>query len=266
MTPCVLTVAGSDSGGGAGIQADLKTFAALGVHGLSAITAVTAQSTVEVRAIHAVPAEMVRAQIEVLLDDFDFEIVKTGMLLSSATIRTVASLIEERGLRAIVDPVMVSESGTPLLEPGAIETLKEELLPSAALFTPNLLEVEALLGMRPETEEQMEQAGRALLARGPGAVLVKGGHRAGPPIDVLVTSGGERLVLAGDRIDSRSTHGTGCTYASAIAAFVARGESLERAVQSAHAFVRAAIAAVPRVPSLGRGRGPLHHFHRFYPW
>jgi len=258
-----LTIAGSDSGGGAGIQADLKTFAALGVHGTCAITAITAQSTTEVRRVEAVKPEMVRAQIETVLDDFDVHAVKTGMLFDAAIIDTVTSMLRERGMRAVVDPVMIASSGAFLIEGSAVQAYNA-LFTQAIVLTPNLPEVQRLLGFLPEAIEEMVDAARMLLARGPEAVLIKGGHRRGPPSDVLVERTGAVTRLESERIDTRSTHGTGCTYASAIAAFLAKSEPLKTSVERAHSYLQQAIAGAPRIPVLGRGNGPVHHFHKFY--
>lgn len=263
MIPRVLTIAGSDSGGGAGIQADLKTFAALEVFGLSAITAITAQSTVEVRAIHRVPAELVRAQIDTVCDDFAPRFAKTGMLHDAELIGVVARAIEERGLSVVVDPVMIAESGASLLEPAALPAILRELLPLASILTPNLPEAEALLGRRIPALADRREAAKALVALGARAVVVKGGHAEGPPIDVY--AGPEGVVeLGGERIATTSTHGTGCTFSAAIAAYLARGAPPLAAVQAAHGYLRAALLAAPRDPALGRGRGPVHHLHPWY--
>lgn len=265
MIPCALTIAGSDTGGGAGVQADLKTFAALGVHGLSAFTALTAQSTVEVRGIHAVPPSFVRLQVETVLDDFSVRYAKTGMLFSGEIIDVVADVVAERRLEVVVDPVMIAESGATLLSSDAVAILKSRLLPKACLVTPNLPELELLTGMAAESLEEMRDAGRQLLDQGARAVLVKGGHRRGAPVDVFL-EGREVVCLEGERLDTVSTHGTGCTYAAAITALLARGEPLVEAVRRAHGYLRDAIAAGPVRPLLGRGRGPVHHFHAFYAW
>jgi hydroxymethylpyrimidine/phosphomethylpyrimidine kinase len=264
--PAVLTVAGSDSGGGAGVQADLKTFAALEVYGLSAITAVTAQSTVEVRGVHAVPSEHVRAQIEAVLDDFDVRVIKTGMLWSRDTIDVVAETIASYELDAIVDPVIAASSGAELLPRGALDVLLTELVPRARLVTPNIPEIEAMLGVRADTFERRVDAARALVDIGAPAVLLKGGHAEGPPVDVLVERDGAVHTYAAERVDTVSTHGTGCTYAAAIAAYLARGLSLAEAVEHAHRYLQAAIRAAPREPILGHGKGPVHHLHPFYQW
>ncbi|MCK6550319.1 bifunctional hydroxymethylpyrimidine kinase/phosphomethylpyrimidine kinase [Myxococcota bacterium] len=261
-----LTIAGSDSGGGAGIQADLKTFAALEVHGLSAITAITAQSTVEVRAIHSVPVDMIAAQLDTVLDDFEVGAAKTGMIHSAEIISTIVGVIRRRELRVVVDPVMIAESGAALLEPSAIHALVSELVPCAEVLTPNIPEAEALLGRKIGPLEDRVAAGHALRALGARAVLVKGGHAAGPPTDVFVDARGVVHVFEAARIATTSTHGTGCTYAAAIAALLARGEPVVRAVERAHAYVHGAIAAAPRQPVLGRGHGPVHHLHPWYRW
>jgi hydroxymethylpyrimidine/phosphomethylpyrimidine kinase len=262
----VLTIAGSDSGGGAGIQADLKTFAALGVHGTSAITAVTAQSTTEVRGVHALPASFVRSQIETVLDDFDVAAIKTGMLANAEIIETVADVLARRRHAAVIDPVMIASSGAELIERSAIEALIEKLLPLARVLTPNLPEAERLAGFHPYTIDQMVDAGRVLIQRGASAVLIKGGHLEGDPVDVLVERSGIVTQLESPRIETSSTHGTGCTYASAIAAFLAKGDALKTAVERAHKYLYEAIAAAPKTPALGKGKGPVHHFHPFYPF
>jgi hydroxymethylpyrimidine/phosphomethylpyrimidine kinase len=266
VTRTVLTIAGSDSSGGAGVQADLKTFAALGVHGASALTAITAQSTLGVRSILPVPAAFVRAQAEAVLDDFEIRFVKTGMLGSAEIVRDVARLIAERALEAIVDPVLVSSSGTRLFEETGLSALSSELIPRARLVTPNLSEVEALVGRLPSAPEDMIVAAERIVGLGARAVLVKGGHLPGDPVDVLLERGRDPVVLPSRRIDTRSTHGTGCTYASAIAALLARGLELEPAVRQAQRFVLEAIAAAARTEPLGAGKGPLHTFHAYYPW
>jgi hydroxymethylpyrimidine/phosphomethylpyrimidine kinase len=255
-----LTVAGSDSGGGAGAQADLRTFAALDVFGLSAITAVTAQSTVEVRAVHPVPPEIVRAQIEAVVDDFSPRTVKTGMLWSAATIAIVASIVERARLTAIVDPVMIASSGRVLCEdPEAFAAaMRARLIPAAALVSPNLDEIAALTGRaRPRDPGEMEAAARALIALGAKAVLVKGGHLAGTPVDVLVV-GTQAVPLAPyPRIASSSTHGTGCVLASAIAAHLARGAEPVDAVERGRRFLHDALVATREAPLLGHGEGPV---------
>lgn len=264
--PLALTIAGSDSGGGAGVQADLRTFAALGVYGASAITALTAQSTVEVRAVQPVPASFVAAQIDTVLDDLPIRIAKTGMLHDRAVVEVVADRVAARGLEVVVDPVMVSESGARLLDPGAEQAIIERLFPLARLVTPNLPEVEALIGTLPATVESMVSAARALIDRGAPAALIKGGHLSGDPIDVLLERDGSPVVLGGTRIVTRATHGTGCTYSAAIAAGLAKGFALERAVREAHDYLARAIAAAAGAAPIGHGHGPVHHLHPYYPW
>ena len=262
--PLALTIAGSDSGGGAGIQADLRTFAALAVHGTSAITALTAQSTTEVRAVHVAPARFVRAQVETVLDDLPVRYAKTGMLANAEIVAEVAALIAERALVVVVDPVMVAESGARLLAPEAEQAVRALLLPRARLVTPNLPETEALLGVCPEAVEDMIAAARALVAQGAGAALIKGGHHRGDPIDVLVDGHGEPVVLEGPRLASHATHGTGCTYSAAITALLARGLPLEQAVREARLYLREAIAVAATLPRIGHGAGPVHHMHPHY--
>lgn len=263
--PRAMTIAGSDSGGGAGIQADLRTFAALGVFGTSAITALTAQSTTEVRGVFGVSPDFVRMQIDTVLDDIEIEVVKTGMLFNGEIVEVVAEAIEEHRLIAVIDPVMIAESGARLLDPGAERKILEELIPLAELVTPNLPEAGALLGEEVDTKEKMIAAARALIDRGAKAALIKGGHLAGDPCDVLLQKSGALTVLEGPRIASRATHGTGCTYAAAIAAGLARGHDLEAAVSRAHAYLREAISAGADV-AIGRGKGPVHHMHPWYAW
>jgi hydroxymethylpyrimidine/phosphomethylpyrimidine kinase len=255
--PIALTIAGSDSGGGAGIQADLKTFHAFGVFGASAITAITAQNTLGVTAIHPVPLEVVRAQVDAVASDLRPTAVKTGMLATAELVSTVATAIREHGLgRYVLDPVMVATSGDRLLEEDAVATIAEELLPLAQLVTPNLHEAAILAGMRVTTVEQMGEAGRRIVARGAGAALVKGGHLEGNVVDVLVWPAGERT-WPRRRIDTPHTHGTGCTLSAAITASLALGEELSEAVDRAIRFTHDAIA---RAPGLGAGRGPVSHF------
>jgi hydroxymethylpyrimidine/phosphomethylpyrimidine kinase len=256
-----LTIAGSDSGGGAGIQADLKTFAALGVYGMSAVTAITAQNTLGVTAVHEIPPEIVAAQIDAVLTDIGADAAKTGMIASSEIIRVVAAKVREYGITAfVVDPVMVATSGDRLLREEAVEALRTELLPLATVITPNLPEAEVLVGRPVSTLEEMRDAARAIVGLGARSALVKGGHLAGDAIDVFYD--GDRFVeLPARRIATTSTHGTGCTLASGIAALLARGESLEAAISGAKAFVT---AAIERAYPIGHGHGPVHHFHRWW--
>jgi hydroxymethylpyrimidine/phosphomethylpyrimidine kinase len=252
----VLVVAGSDSGGGAGIQADIKTVMALGGYATTAVTALTAQNTLGVQGVLPVPPDFVRLQMASVLDDIGADAVKTGMLGDAALVETVASALGEHGLKLVVDPVMVAKGGHLLLPEDAIAALKTLLIPQAAIITPNVPEAEKLLGSPIRGEVDQKQAARALLDLGAGAVLLKGGHLAGPTVtDILVTGAGLEC-FTGARIDSRHTHGTGCTLASAIAVSLAQGLSLADAVRRARAFVVAAIAAAP---GLGGGHGPLNH-------
>jgi hydroxymethylpyrimidine/phosphomethylpyrimidine kinase len=252
-----LTIAGSDSGGGAGIQADLKTFQQFGVYGTSVIVAITAQNTVAVRAVHAVPAGIVSAQLDAVAEDLPPAAVKTGMLADAPLVRQVALAISSYGWRDyVLDPVMVATSGDPLLEPDAIALVRSELVPLAAVVTPNLDEAEMLTGLEVRDAGQMARAGRALLDLGASAALVKGGHLDGAELtDLLVTRGGVRA-FTHPRLETRSTHGTGCTLSAAITAGLALGHPLELSVEHALDFVHRAMAAAP---GLGRGHGPLHH-------
>jgi hydroxymethylpyrimidine/phosphomethylpyrimidine kinase len=264
-TPVALTIAGSDSGGGAGIQADLKTFAALGVFGASAITALTAQNTRGVAAIHAVPADFVTAQIEAVFGDLEVGAVKIGMVAQAPSIAAIAAALVRFAPRHVVlDPVMVATSGDRLLAAEAVEALRTRLMPLAALVTPNLPEAAALLDEPVATgESALVGQGRRLLAFGARAVLIKGGHGEGAEsIDYLIDSA-TAIALPAPRIATRNTHGTGCSLSSAIAAGLAKGDGLEQAVRNAKAFISAAIAAADRF-SVGHGHGPIHHFHRFY--
>jgi len=258
----VLTIAGSDSGGGAGIQADLKTFAALGCYGMTAITALTAQNTVGVQAIHAVPPEFLRSQLQSVLDDIGVDAVKIGMLHTPEVVRTVAWAIGHYGLqRVVLDPVMVATSGDRLIADETVEVLVRELFPLATVVTPNLDEAALLIGRPIEGADALEDAGRSLLAMGARAALVKGGHLAGDEVvDLLVQPGQPSLRLASQRIASRNVHGTGCTLSSAIAAHLAQGLPLDAAVQRARDYILRAIAEGAAVQT-GLGHGPLNHGH-----
>jgi hydroxymethylpyrimidine/phosphomethylpyrimidine kinase len=264
-TPVALTIAGSDSSGGAGIQADLKTFAALGVYGASVITALTAQNTQGVSGIHQVPADFVTAQLDAVFGDLEVAAVKIGMVAQLATIDAIAAgLARWSPKHVVLDPVMVATSGDRLLAADAVERLRTKLIPRAALITPNLPEAAALLDEPVAADEAaIESQGRRLLALGCDAVLIKGGHGQGAEsIDYLVTGHGT-IALPAPRIATHNTHGTGCSLSSAITAGLAKGEELETAVRQAKAWVSAAIAAADRF-SVGHGHGPIHHFHRFY--
>jgi hydroxymethylpyrimidine/phosphomethylpyrimidine kinase len=266
MIANVLTIAGSDSGGGAGIQADLKTFSALGTYGCSVITALTAQNTCAVTAIHEVPAAFVTAQIDAVFDDIEIQAVKIGMLSSPETIVAVALGLERHGpVPVVLDPVMVAKSGDHLLRPEAVSALKERLLPMAGVITPNLFEAGVLLDMDPPIDEAgMALAAARLRALGPGAVLLKGGHREGTESIDIFDDGGEPLTLVAPRIDTANTHGTGCTLSSALAALLARGMAPRDAVHAAKAYITRAIQAADQL-HVGRGHGPVYHFHQWWP-
>jgi hydroxymethylpyrimidine/phosphomethylpyrimidine kinase len=263
MTPIALTIAGSDSSGGAGIQADLKTFAALGVYGASVITALTAQNTKGVSAIHDVPADFIGAQIDAVFDDLDVRAVKIGMLSQTAAIEAVADGLDRHAAHNVVlDPVMVATSGGRLLADNAVDALRRRLIPRALVITPNLPEAAALLDAPPACDEAaMEAQARALLALGPRAVLIKGGHGNGSEsVDLLVDAHGITR-LAARRIATRNTHGTGCTLSSALAAGLAKGLDLNAATRAAKDYVTDAIAGADTL-EVGHGHGPLHHFVR----
>jgi hydroxymethylpyrimidine/phosphomethylpyrimidine kinase len=259
--PAAVTIAGSDSGGGAGIQADLKTFSAFGIYGTSVITALTAQNTKGVFAIHEVPAEFIAAQMDAVFSDFKITAVKIGMLGNAAAIGIVAGELRRRHApNVVLDTVMASSSGETLLRPDAIGALRE-LIAMAKLVTPNLSEAAALVGGSvARTEDEMQAQAQKLLALGAGAVLLKGGHADGPESVDLLVEPGACTRLAAPRVATRNTHGTGCTLASAIAAGLARGLSLIDAVRAAKAYISAAIAAADRLP-VGSGSGPVHHFY-----
>jgi len=256
----VLTIAGSDSGGGAGIQADLKAFQANGTFGMSAIASVTAQNTMEVRQAYDLPVELVLAQIEAVFDDFEVSAVKTGMLSSQEIVEAVSDELAERDApNLVVDPVMVSKSGFSLLKPNAVACVKSRLLPLARLVTPNVPEAELLADMVVDSAAAAARAGRKILDMGPEAVLVKGGHleEASRSVDILVDREGETSFEA-ERIDTRNTHGTGCTYSAAVTAHLALGEPLRDAVARAKAYVTEAIR---HSLDIGHGHGPTHHFY-----
>ncbi|GGO65146.1 hydroxymethylpyrimidine/phosphomethylpyrimidine kinase [Nonomuraea cavernae] len=253
--PCVLTIAGSDSGGGAGIQADLKTMLALGVHGMSVIAAVTAQNSLGVQGYWELPAEAVRAQLDAVLGDIGAQAIKTGMLASPELVETVAVALGSYGAPVVVDPVGVSKHGDPLLVPEAVETVRTQLLPVATIVTPNLWEVEQLTSVKVEDERDLRRAADAVLALGPTWALIKGGHLPDEPVDLL-TDGTSEYRFSAERLDNRHTHGTGCTLASAIASHLARGEDVPSAVERAKAYVTGAIA---RGFPLGTGIGPVDH-------
>jgi hydroxymethylpyrimidine/phosphomethylpyrimidine kinase len=257
-----LTIAGSDSGGGAGIQADLKTFAAYGVFGTSAITALTAQNTCGVADVHVVPGAFVRAQIDAVLTDLGADAVKIGMLATASIIREVAGAIDAHRLSPVVlDPVMVAKGGSRLLDPDAVEAMRALMLVRATVVTPNLAEAEVLTGAAVRDTAGMEAAARALVAAGAGAALVKGGHLESDQVVDLLWDGRDLHRFEARRIDTPHTHGTGCTLAAAIAAGHALGLPLGESAARAHRDVRAAIASAP---GLGKGHGPLNHFPKNY--
>jgi hydroxymethylpyrimidine/phosphomethylpyrimidine kinase len=267
--PRLLTIAGSDSGGGAGIQADLKTFAAHGGYGMSVIAALTAQNTREVRAVHEVPAAIVAAQIDAVLEDIGADAVKIGMLASAGIIRAVADRLRVHlkgtGVPIVLDPVMIAKSGARLLREDAVEALKAELLPLATVVTPNVPELETLTGLalNAGNEEERLQAARALAALGP-AVLAKGGHAEGYEVVDLLLEGDRIHRFAHPRLHTASTHGTGCTLSSAIAARLGAGEELPWAVEGAIAYLAGALAAAYPIGKEG-GHGPVDHLYRLWP-
>jgi hydroxymethylpyrimidine/phosphomethylpyrimidine kinase len=262
----VLTIAGSDSGGGAGIQADLKTFSALGTYGASVITALTAQNTRAVTAIHEVPPQFVVAQLDAVFDDIDIAATKLGMLSRPEIIEVVADGLLRHGAENVVlDPVMVAKSGDRLLRADAIAALRARLLPLAAVITPNLPEAAVLLGMEapPRDQAGMTDAAARLRELGPQAVLLKGGHMEGDDAIDVLDDGDEPLTLVAPRIATGNTHGTGCTLSAALAAYLARGLPLREAVREAKTYLTGAIRAADRL-SVGNGRGPVHHFHALW--
>jgi hydroxymethylpyrimidine/phosphomethylpyrimidine kinase len=262
--PVALTIAGSDSGGGAGIQADLKTFHAFGVFGTSALTALTAQDTTGVRSVHPVPLQMVRDQVDAVVEDLSPGAIKTGMLATAELVEVVAGLVEAHGLGAafVLDPVMVATSGDRLLDKDAEGAVAERLLPLAAVVTPNLDEARILTGLPVVGESGQREAARALVKMGAGAALVKGGHGEDEELVDILFDGTRERVWRRPRIRTRSTHGTGCTLSAGIAAGLALGDPLEVAVDRALDFVARAIAAAP---GLGRGNGPVNHFVQVAP-
>lgn len=263
MTAIALTIAGSDSGGGAGIQADLKTFSALGCYGASVLTAITAQNTCAVTAVEPLSPAIVRAQMDAVLDDLAVAAVKIGMLGDPSVIRAVAEGLRGRGLPVVLDPVMVAKSGDRLLAADAIAALRDELLPLATVLTPNLPEAADLLACAPATDIPAREAqGHALLALGPAWVLMKGGHGAGAVCTDLLM-GPAPQALTAPRIPTRNTHGTGCTLSAAIAAGLAQGMTVPQAVSHAHGYLQGAIAAADAL-DVGSGHGPVHHFHALW--
>jgi len=262
--PVALTIAGSDSSGGAGIQADLKTFAAFGVYGASVITALTAQNTRGVSGIHAVPADFVTAQLDAVFDDLDVAAVKIGMVAQLSTIGAIAAALSRKSpAHVVLDPVMVATSGDRLLSADAVSALRKRLFPWASLITPNLPEAAALLEEGVALDEAaIASQGKRLLASGARAVLIKGGHGQGRESIDYLFSGDDIIALPAPRVATKNTHGTGCSLSSAIAANLAKGETLEQAVRGAKTWITAAIEAADRL-GVGHGHGPIHHFHRF---
>ncbi len=261
MVATALTIAGSDSGGGAGIQADLKSFGAMGVYGCSVVTAITAQNTFDVTAVHPVPENVVAAQIKAVLDDIRVDAIKIGMLGTPSLIETVARALEGFSGPVVLDPVMIAKSGVDLLEDHAIAALKQYLLPRADLLTPNLPEADKLLGQT----HKGDSAGLVapLLALGPKAVLIKGGHADGAECRDVLAKSGFVVTLGAPRIATRNTHGTGCSYSAAVAGCLARGMDFEAAVRRAHGWLHAAIKSADGL-EIGQGHGPVHHFHEMW--
>lgn len=253
-----MTVAGSDSGGGAGIQADLKTFQELEVFGTSALTAITAQNTLGVQGIYPLSPEAVKEQMESVLSDIGADAVKTGMLFSREIIEVVASILQKYEVRhLVVDPVMVAKGGQSLLQEEAVDAVKRALLPLAEIVTPNIPEAEVLTGMKIETDEDAEEAARRIASWGARHVVIKGGHRATSTATDLLFDGKNFFRLSGERVDTRHTHGTGCTYAAAIAAELAKGNQVLEAAKTAKSFIQAAIA---NSLGIGNGHGPTNHW------
>jgi len=263
LIPKALTIAGSDSGGGAGIQADLKTFSAFRVFGMSVLTAVTAQNSVGVQGVENLPPAFVAQQLRSVLDDFGTDAAKCGMLSTAGIIDAIADVLAGHRIeKLVVDPVMVAKSGDPLLQADARTALADRILPLALVVTPNLPEAEVLAGMRVVEPEDMEEAARRIHVMGPRYVLVKGGHLKGDATDLL-WNGREFTRFTAARVDSANTHGTGCTLSAAIAAGLAKGLAPAEAVGQAKAYVTAAITAADRL-SVGRGPGPVHHFYEWW--
>ncbi len=261
-TPIALTIAGSDSGGGAGVQADLKAMSANGTYGASVITAITAQNTTAVTAVHEVPADIVAAQIDAVLSDLDVGAIKLGMLFSVPIIEAVAKRLADFSGPVVADPVMIAKSGDALLQDAAVGALIQHILPQANLLTPNLPEAARLLeAAEATTPEEMAAQAQRLLAMGPKAVLMKGGHASGGTCtDILVDTSGVIGTYQAPRIETKNTHGTGCTYAATLAALLAQGLELTAAVAAAHRYLQDAIKAADRL-HIGNGNGPVHHFH-----
>jgi len=259
MVNIALTIAGSDSGGGAGIQADLKTFQELGVFGTSAITAVTAQNTHGVAAIQPIDVDIVTAQIKAVIEDFNVGAVKTGMLFSSEIIHAVADAIRNCGIPLVIDPVMIAKGGASLLKDAAVEALKTELIPLSTIVMPNVPEAEVLTGIKIETDLDIKKAAEHIIALGANSVIIKGGHRMDAPFaeDFFMSANGDHFAVRSPWIITKDTHGTGCTYAAALTAFLADGKELKEAVISAKQFIHAAIGDGL---GIGGGHGPTNHW------
>ncbi|HJV45551.1 MAG TPA: bifunctional hydroxymethylpyrimidine kinase/phosphomethylpyrimidine kinase [Bacillota bacterium] len=252
-----LTIAGSDSGGGAGIQADLKTFTARNVYGMSAITAITAQNTLGVQGVHVVPLEMIEKQIDMVIEDLGVDAVKTGMLGTSDVIELVAQKLKQHKVtRLVVDPVMIAKGGAKLLEDEAVASMISQLIPLAAVITPNIPEAEVLTGRKITTVEDMVQAAKDIISMGARGVVIKGGHLVGEPLDIFY-DGRELTYYEGKRIQTRHTHGTGCTFAACIAAELAKGREIRKCIETAKAFIT---AAIQNELGLGTGHGPTNHW------
>jgi hydroxymethylpyrimidine/phosphomethylpyrimidine kinase len=257
-----LTIAGSDSGGGAGIQADLKTFAALSVYGSSVITAITAQNTVAVTAVHEIPTDVISAQIDAVMDDIGADAVKTGMLSSPAIVEAVADGVKRHSIsQLVVDPVMIAKSGDRLLQEEAVLAVRTHLLPLARVVTPNIPEAEVLAERSIESEADMIEAAKRIAESGPEIVIVKGGHRSGPPIDIA-WDGSTTSYFETPRVETLATHGTGCTYSAAIAANLAKGMPVQQAIEHAKRYL---FEALKTAYDIGAGHSPVHHFHALWP-
>nr|VFK27469.1 MAG: hydroxymethylpyrimidine/phosphomethylpyrimidine kinase [Candidatus Kentron sp. MB]VFK32037.1 MAG: hydroxymethylpyrimidine/phosphomethylpyrimidine kinase [Candidatus Kentron sp. MB]VFK75671.1 MAG: hydroxymethylpyrimidine/phosphomethylpyrimidine kinase [Candidatus Kentron sp. MB] len=261
----VLTIAGSDSGGGAGVQADLKTISALGCYGMSVITALTAQNTRGVTGIHVVPSVFVAEQLSAVLTDMGADAIKIGMLYSAELIRTIADGLRTYAIPIVLDPLMAAESGGRLLQRDALEAMKEYLMPLAKIITPNIPEAEALLGRKLASHEDMREGAKRLAKYGSRNVLIKGGHGMGPvSVDFLYLAEEDRVeVLEGERIHTRNNHGTGCTLSSAIASYLAKGHEMEAAVREAKSYIGHALQTGAGY-TIGQGHGPVHHFFRYW--
>jgi hydroxymethylpyrimidine/phosphomethylpyrimidine kinase len=261
VPPKALTIAGSDSGGGAGIQADLKTFAALGVYGSSVITAITAQNTLTVSAVQEISTDLIGAQIDAVMEDIGADAVKTGMLSSPGIVRAVSDGIRRHDIRnLVVDPVMIAKSGDRLLHEDAVSAVKEHLLPLARVVTPNIPEAEVLAGMNIASQADMIEAAKRIHQTGPEVVIVKGGHLADTPIDIA-WDGYSTMYFETARVDTTSTHGTGCTFSAAIAAHLARGYPINEAVERSKRYLFGALMTAYRI---GAGHSPVHHFHELW--